>query len=43
VDLGVEVVEDDPPLGGGRELAREGRADEAGAARDEDAASCLLR
>ena len=43
VDLRVEVVEDDPLLRGVGELARQRRTDEAGAARDEDAASCLLR
>ena len=41
VDLRVQVVEDDPLLGGVRELARERRTDEAGAARDEDAAAGL--
>ena len=40
VHLRVQVVEHDPLLGGVRELAREGRADEAGAARDEDATTC---
>ena len=41
VDLRVQVVEDDPLLGGVRELARQRRTDEAGPAGDEDAAACL--
>lgn len=40
VDLRVQVVEDDPLLGGVRELARQRRTDEAGTAGDEDAAAC---
>ena len=43
VDLRVQVVEHDPLLGGVRELARERRTDEAGAARDEDATAGLQR
>lgn len=42
VHLRVQVVEHDPPLGGVRELARQRRTDEPGAARDEDPAACLL-
>ena len=41
VHLRVQVVEDDPLLGGVRELARQRRTDEAGAARDEDPAPGL--
>ena len=42
VHLRVQVVEDDPLLGGAGELARERRTDEAGAARDEHPAAGLL-
>ncbi len=43
VHLRVEVVEDDPLLGGVGEPARERRTDEARTARDEDATPGLLR